>query len=120
MEDRDWLNQIQREEDRYHAYGKKLEESENIREAFARSYRQQEEVLQEILFFSKGTETERSAHYELEALAEEQTRDSQHFTHGQEELTERKKEARQRQEELEEAYALHKKKEKEGEEKREV
>ena len=100
-------------EDRVRDLKKKENETIHLIQDIARLHQRQREVLNEILYYSKGTHAERSATIDLEDLEQEQHSIMRHFEEGQEELHILSKSEQQKQEQLQEDLILLQRKEEE-------
>ncbi|MDA9471322.1 hypothetical protein [Enterococcus sp. 5H] len=88
MEEKQLQVKIEEYEDRKIELKKKDTESDFLINNLQRVYQQQAEILEEFLYYSKGTEAERSARIDLEMLEDERTEAFRTFDVGKEELTE--------------------------------
>ncbi|MBO0447670.1 hypothetical protein JZO78_15165 [Enterococcus ureilyticus] len=105
--------QAEEVEDHVRDLKKKENEAMYLVQDIARLHQRQREVLNEILYYSKGTHAERSATIELEDLEQEQHSIMRHFEEGQEELHVLSKSEQRKQEQLQEDLLLLQRKEKE-------
>lgn len=83
-------------------YKEKEREVLAIGEQFQSIYRKQEELLNEVLYYSKGTLSEQSARIEIENLELQYREVMTHLSGGQEELQDSMKKETKKQEQLEE------------------
>lgn len=88
MEEKQLQVKIEEYEERKIALKKEDTESDFLINDLQRVYQQQAEILEEFLYYSKGTEAERSARIDLEILEDERTEAFRTFDAGKEELTE--------------------------------
>lgn len=97
-------------------YKKKKRKVLDIGEEFQYIYRKQEELLNEVLYYSKGTISEQSARIEIEDLEHQYREVMTHLSSGQEELQESIKKETKKQEQLtEDLFYLVKKEQEEVE-----
>ncbi|MGG5342896.1 hypothetical protein [Enterococcus sp. AZ192] len=88
MEEKQLQVKIEDYEKRKIELKKKDAESDFLLNDLQRIYQQQAAILEEFLYYSKGTEAERSARIDLEMLEDERTAAFRTFDAGKEELTE--------------------------------
>ncbi|ALR99967.1 hypothetical protein ATZ33_00785 [Enterococcus silesiacus] len=100
-------------EDRVRDLKKKENETTHLIQDIVRLHQRQREVLNEILYYSKGTHAECSATIDLEDLEQEQHSIMRHFEEGQEELHILSQSEQSKQEQLQEDLILLQRKEKE-------
>lgn len=92
---------------------KKENETTHLIQNIARLHQRQREVLNEILYYSKGTHAERSATIDLEDLEQEQYSVMRHFEEGQEELHTLRKSEQTKQDQIEDDLLMLQRKEEE-------
>lgn len=105
--------QAEEVEDRVRDLKKKETETTHLVQDIARLQRRQREVLNEILYYSKGTHAERSATIDLEDLEQEQHSVMRHFEEGQEALHILRKSEQTKQDQLEDDLLMLQRKEEE-------
>lgn len=105
--------QAEEVEDHVRNLKKKENETTHLIQDIARLHQRQREVLNEILYYSKGTHAERSATIDLEDLEQEHHSVMRYFEEGQEELHTLRKSEQSKQEQLQEDLILLQRKEEE-------
>ncbi|WP_086313792.1 hypothetical protein A5821_001332 [Enterococcus sp. 7F3_DIV0205] len=105
--------QAEEVEDRVRDLKKKETETTHLVQDIARLHQRQREVLNEILYYSKGTHAERSATIDLEDLEQEQHSVMHHFEEGQEALHILRKSEQTKQDQLEDDLLMLQRKEEE-------
>ena len=116
MEEKQLHLKIEQYEERIKEIKTKDSESNFLINDLQRVYQQQEAILEEILYYSKGTEAEHSARASLEQLEEERREAFQTFEQGKEELSELVNESERARDQAEEDLLWLKKKEQEEKE----
>lgn len=116
MEEKQLQMKIEQQEERIREIKEKDSESNFLIRDLQRVYQQQEAILEEILYYSKGTDAEHSARRSLQQLDEERRETFRTFEHGKEELSELVKESERARDQAEEDLLWLKKKEQEEKE----
>ncbi|MFC3633019.1 hypothetical protein [Enterococcus rivorum] len=116
MEKKQLQLKIEQQEERIREIKAKDSESNFLIRDLQRVYKQQEAILEEILYYSKGTEAEHSARQLLQQLDEERREAFRTFEHGKEELSELVNESERARDQAEEDLLWLRKKEQEEKE----
>lgn len=103
--ERQFREQVTRHEEELAALQKRRENAESIIQDSIASYKREQAILDEILFYSAGTEAENEARYQLENSYQEEERYKRAFEDGKEELNLLVKDQQKAMNETEEAWA---------------
>lgn len=103
--ERQFREQVARHEEDLAVLQKRRENAENLIQDSIASYKREQSILDEILFYSQGTEAENEARYRLEDSYQEEERYKRTFEEGKEELNLLVKDQKKALTETEEAWS---------------